>query len=56
MPEERLQWVEELIVRADTALRIPLQPCFVMQDYKPDNMALTRVKGKWQVSSGLPGL
>jgi Ser/Thr protein kinase RdoA (MazF antagonist) len=48
--EADLQWVEELIARASAALQEPFRPCFVMQDYKPDNLALTRVNGKWQVS------
>jgi hygromycin-B 7''-O-kinase len=42
--------VEELIARAVEALREPFQPCFVMQDYKPDNLAILHENGKWRVS------
>jgi hygromycin-B 7''-O-kinase len=48
--EADLRWVEELLARAGVALREPFQPCFVMQDYKPDNLAILRENGQWRVS------
>lgn len=45
-----LLWVEALLERAAEALRVPFQPCFVLQDYKPDNLLVTHEHGQWRVS------
>lgn len=45
-----VEWAEELITRAQDALRESNQSCFVMEDYKEGNLVVTNVNGSWQVS------
>ncbi len=45
-----VQWAEELIERANSALELPLTPCFTMEDYKEGNVVLSRTQDGWQVS------
>ncbi len=45
-----VQWAEELIERADSALAVPFTPCFTMEDYKEGNVVLSRSPDGWRVS------
>ena len=44
------EWVAEIIAGAWEALHEPFQPCFVMNDYKTGNFAVSRVEGRWKVT------
>jgi hypothetical protein len=56
------EWVEALIARAQDALRVPCQPCFVMVDFQENNVMVGRdtrdiwdtphasAAGAWRVS------
>jgi hygromycin-B 7''-O-kinase len=43
-------WVEQVIHDAQTALGVPFQPCFVMNDYNPGNLLVDRVRDEWRVT------
>jgi aminoglycoside phosphotransferase (APT) family kinase protein len=43
-------WVESLIARAQPAFTYPFQPCFVMQDYKENNVVAQCTQGQWRIS------
>jgi aminoglycoside phosphotransferase (APT) family kinase protein len=43
-------WTERVISAAEAALAVEFQPCFVMNDYNPGNVLVTRVHGTWQVT------
>lgn len=43
-------WTEQVLMQAKSALDVPFQPCFVMEDYKRDNLVVTRQNGTWRVS------
>jgi len=45
-----IEWVEGLIADAENALVGFFQPCFVMEDYKEQNVVVQNVDGIWQVS------
>jgi len=45
-----VEWAEELIERADSALALPFTPCFTMEDYKEGNVVLSRTPDGWRVS------
>ncbi len=48
--DEDIAWVEAIIAKAKDALSEPFQPCFVMEDYKQENVVVRQVEGKWIVS------
>jgi len=43
-------WVEELISLAKNAFDDSFEPCFVMQDYKEDNVVVECLEGLWRIS------
>lgn len=43
-------WAESIIDKAQAALAVEFQPCFVMNDYNPGNVVVDRVHGTWQVT------
>lgn len=43
-------WVEQVLERAQPALAEPLEPCFVMEDYKEGNTVVERAGDGWRVS------
>lgn len=45
-----VRWIEQVIGDTHSALVRPFQPCFVMNDYNPGNVLVTRIHGAWQVS------
>ena len=45
-----IAWVERLIDQSRDALAVPLEPCFVMQDYKEGNAVAVCQDGIWRVS------
>jgi hygromycin-B 7''-O-kinase len=45
-----IDWVNELLRAARHALAEPFQPCFVMHDYKEQNVTFERVGDGWHVS------
>lgn len=45
-----IAWVDEIIANAQSALRTPFQPCFVMNDYNLGNIAIQSVNAAWRVS------
>lgn len=48
-PQSDIDWVKGLIEQAKTSIEY-FTPCFYMQDYKPGNMVVDKVDGKWQVT------
>ena len=48
-PQSDIEWVKELIEQAKASIE-EFTPCFYMQDYKPGNMVVDKVEGKWQVT------
>jgi hygromycin-B 7''-O-kinase len=48
-PPGDLAWARDLVAGALAALD-PFTPTFSMQDYKPTNMVIGRVEGRWQVT------
>ncbi len=50
MTLEDMAWVEDYIAEAQEALNADFEPCLVMEDYKEDNLVVTRHGEKWQVS------
>jgi aminoglycoside phosphotransferase (APT) family kinase protein len=48
-PPEDMDWAEGLIEEAKRFID-DFTPCFYMQDYKPGNMVVDKVAGKWQVT------
>lgn len=49
-PDTDIAWVETIIAQAKDALSEPFQPCFVMEDYKKENVVVRQMEGKWIVS------
>ena len=49
-PTADSQWVDALLQSARPALAEPLQPCFVMHDYKEQNATFERAETGWRVS------
>jgi hygromycin-B 7''-O-kinase len=47
---EDIEWVEEEFKTAGNWLSQDFQPCFVMQDYKPGNMVVDKIDGRWRVT------
>jgi hygromycin-B 7''-O-kinase len=45
-----VEWVEELLASAGHALDDAFQPCFVMQDYKEQNVVVECLNATWRVS------
>jgi aminoglycoside phosphotransferase (APT) family kinase protein len=45
-----LAWVESVLADTRDALRVPFDPCFVMEDYKPGNLVVSDKSGEWRVS------
>ncbi len=45
-----LEWVESVLADARDALRVPFNPCLVMEDYKPGNLVVSDKSGEWRVS------
>jgi hygromycin-B 7''-O-kinase len=45
-----IEWVEELLARAGNALNDSFQPCFVMEDYKEQNVVIEYVNTNWRIS------
>lgn len=43
-------WIEQVIAEAEAALRVPFQPCFVMNDYNLGNVLVDRIDDVWQVT------
>src|SRR5579862_9835207 len=43
-------WVMDTIDAARDALRLPFEPCFVMNDYKSSNFLVSRIESHWQVT------
>jgi aminoglycoside phosphotransferase (APT) family kinase protein len=48
-PQADIDWAEGLIEEAKRFID-DFTPCFYMQDYKPGNMVVDKVAGKWQVT------
>ncbi len=48
-PPGDLAWARDLVAGAVAAID-PFPPTFCMQDYKPSNMVIGRVDGRWQVT------
>lgn len=48
-PQTDIEWVKELIEQAKASIEA-FEPCFYMQDYKPGNMVVDKINGKWQVT------
>jgi len=48
-PDSDLQWAGEVIEKACSEVK-SFTPTFYMQDFKPGNMVVEEVNGKWQVS------
>lgn len=48
-PDSDLQWAGEVIKEACSEMR-SFTPAFYMQDFKPGNMVVDQINGKWQVS------
>jgi len=48
-PQTDIEWVKELIEQARASIE-DFTPCFYMQDYKPGNMVVDIIDGKWQVT------
>ncbi len=46
-----ISWIEGMISDTQLALAVDFQPCFVMNDYNPGNLLVTRVDGAWQVTA-----
>ncbi len=47
---EDVSWIDNLIAQNKEALHVPFQPCFVMGDYKEDNVVVSCNGGNWCVS------
>jgi aminoglycoside phosphotransferase (APT) family kinase protein len=45
-----IEWVEELLALAGSAPDDAFQPCFVMEDYKEQNVVMECVNASWRVS------
>lgn len=45
-----IAWVEQTIARNEEALRVPFQPCFLMEDFKEQNVVVRRESRRWRVS------
>ena len=48
--DDDVTWTEGVIRDTQSALAVSFQPCFVMNDYNPGNVLVTRGQGEWQVS------
>ena len=48
--EKDVIWTEQIISGAQTALAADFQPCFVMNDYNPNNVVVDYVDGEWRVT------
>lgn len=48
--EEDIAWTEAIIAEARAALDEPFEPCFVMEDYKRDNLTVDATEDGWRVS------
>lgn len=45
-----IAWVEQLIAKAEDALKEAFEPCFLMRDYKEGNLVVTKYNKLWRVS------
>lgn len=43
-------WAEDIITHTQDALYVPFQPCYIMEDYKRDNLVVMQSDGTWRVS------
>jgi fructosamine-3-kinase len=48
--DEDVKWIEDMISAGREALDVPLQPCFVIQDYKEGNAVAECKDGVWRIS------
>ena len=48
-PESELLWAHRLVAQTKSAID-EFEPTFFMQDFKPGNMVVDRVDGRWQVT------
>lgn len=49
-PREDIVWVKKTLEQSRSAMKADFTPTFVMQDYKPGNMNVEIIDGKWRIT------